>query len=332
MDRTPAGGAAIPSRQVQTRTESNGREVLTEIIETADINGKMKMSLETTSESVRTGNSTQIKRDVFAPDAQGRRSLLETTQTAVQTLGAGSTRSVADTFRPDVNGRLGLSGREVQDVTTPSPNVRQIDTTIYRPGINEPLLESERVQKTERKVSNDVTQAESTRLTRDGNGRWQTAEKRDEEVRVTGNQRVAEETVRIADVNGVLSVSERRVTKQSKSNGQDETVTETYLQNLQGIANSPNRLELSERVRSTVTATADGGQQTIREVEGRNPVSPNAPMRVIERTVDTVRRVGPDQWELQRQVFALDGNGRWSRFRRRRDERSGSGELGDRKF
>ncbi|HET9943382.1 MAG TPA: hypothetical protein VFR05_08575, partial [Terriglobia bacterium] len=71
-----------------------------------------------------------------------------------------------------------------------------------------------------------------------------------------------------------------------------------------------NRLELSQRVRSTTSATADGGQQTVREVEERDPVNPNAPLRVTGRTVDTIRRVGPDQWELQRQVFALDGNGR----------------------
>ena len=51
-------------------------------------------------------------------------------------------------------------------------------------------------------------------------------------------------------------------------------------------------------------------EQTIREIEERNPVAPIAPMRVTTRTIDTVRQVGPNQWEVQRQVFALDGNGR----------------------
>jgi hypothetical protein len=311
VERTYSGGAAVPSRRVQTRTETNGKEVVKETIETVGVDGKMRMAQETSTETVRTGaNATQTKRDVYVPDAQGRPRLLETTQIDMQSLGAGSTRSVANTFTPDLNGRLGLAGREVQDVTTPSANVLQTNTTIYRPGTNDPLVESERLQRTERKVSNDLTQAESSRQVRDGNGKWQTAETRSEEVRTTPGQRVAEETVRRADVNGALSVSERRVTTQSKKNNQEETVTETYLQNTQAIVSAGNRLELSQRVRNVTAATADGGQQTIREVEERNPVDPKAPMRVIERTVDTVRRVGPDQWELQRQVFALDGNGR----------------------
>lgn len=311
IERSYSGGAAVPSRRTQTRTESNGREVVREVTETLGIDGKMKMSLETTSETVRTApDSTQTKREVFAPDAQGRKQMVETTQIDTQTLGGGGSRSVANTWAPDVNGRLSLSGRQIQEVKSPSANVTQTDVTIFRPGVNEPLLESERVQTTERKVSKDVTQTESVKTVRDGNGRWQTAETRNEEVKVTGNERVAEETVRRANVNGTLSVSERTVTRQTKSNGQDETVTEKYLENLPGVVSSSGRLQLNQRVRNTTTATADGGQQTIREVEERNPVAPNAPMRVTTRTIDTVRQVGPNQWEVQRQVFALDGNGR----------------------
>ena len=311
IERSYSSGAAVPSRRTQTRTESNGREIVTEVTETLGIDGKMKASLETTSETVRTAaDSTQTKREVYAPDAQGRRRMVETTQIDTQTLAGGASRSVANTWAPDVNGRLSLSGRQVQEVKSPSANVTQTDTTIFLPGVNEPLLESERVKTTERKVSKDLTQTESTRSVRDGNGRWQTAETRNAEVKVTGNERVAEETVRRSTINGTLSVSERTVTRQTKSQGQDETVTEKYLENLPGAASASGRLELSQRVRSTTTSTADGGQQTIREVEERNPVSPNAPMRVTTRTVDTVRQVGPNQWEVQRQVFALDGNGR----------------------
>jgi len=311
IERSYAGGSGIPSRRMQTRTESNGREVITETTEFPDADGRMRMALETTTETVRpSAGSTQTKHDVFVPDGQGRRRLLETSQTDVQTLGAGSSRSVTNTWMPDLNGRLGLSGQEVEEVKTPSANVRQIDRTIYKPGVNQPLLESERLQRTETKVSNALTQNESTRFLRDGNGKWQAAETRSEEVRTSGTERVAEETVRKVNVNGKLEVSEKTVTKQSKGNGQEETVVENYAQNVEGLVSSGSRLELNQRVRSTITVAADGAQQTIREVEGRNAVSPNSPLRVIERTIDTVRQVGPNQWEVQRQVFALDGNGR----------------------
>jgi hypothetical protein len=86
------------------------------------------MALETTTETTRTGaNSTQTKHEVYVPDGQGRRRLLETSQTDVQTLGAGSSRSVTDSFTPDLNGRLNVSGRQVEEIKTPSANVRQTD-------------------------------------------------------------------------------------------------------------------------------------------------------------------------------------------------------------
>src|SRR6186997_3145421 len=50
-----SGGAGVPSRKVQTRTTSNGREVITETTETPGMDGKMRMSRETTTETVRTG-------------------------------------------------------------------------------------------------------------------------------------------------------------------------------------------------------------------------------------------------------------------------------------
>jgi hypothetical protein len=228
----------------------------------------------------------------------------------VQTLGAGASRSVTNTWIPDLNGRLSLSGRQVEEIKTPSPNVRQTDIAIYSPGLNQPLQESERLQRTETKVSNALTQTESTRSLRDGNGKWQTAETRSEEVRTSATERVAESTVRKMSVNGKLEVAEKTVTRQSKNNGQDETVTENYAQNVEGLVGGGNRLELNQRVRSAMSVAADGSQQTIREVEGRSAVSPSAPLRVIERTIETVRQVGPNQWEVQRQVFALDGNGR----------------------
>src|SRR5262245_12826292 len=91
IERSYAGGNGIPSRRVQTRTESNGREVITETTERPDADGRMRMALETTTETTRTGaDSTQTKHDVFVPDDRGGRKLLETSQTDVQTLGADS--------------------------------------------------------------------------------------------------------------------------------------------------------------------------------------------------------------------------------------------------
>ena len=272
------------------------------------MDGRMKMLLETTTETVKTGpGATQSKREVFRADAQGRRQLVESTQAETQTQNDGSSLRVANTFSPDANGRLGLSIREVQETKAVAPNVKQTDTAIYHPGVNGPLRESERLRQTEQKVSADLTQSESTRSRPDANGKWQVTEARSQEVRTAGAERVEEETVRRVNDSGTLELSERKVTRQSKTNSEEQTVTEIYSQNVGGLfRRADNRLELDRRERVTTNASGE----TIREVEARNPLAPNEPLRVIERTVETVRQVAPGQWETQRQVFAPDGNGR----------------------
>lgn len=310
LERSFASGAAVPSRVLTTRTESGGHEVITETTEVPGLDGKLRLSFETTTETFRTSpDSTQTKHDVFAPDAQGRRQLVESTQTDVQTFRDGSQRSVSNTNTPDLNGRLALSTREVEETKSPSPNVTETDTTIYRPGIHEPLEKSERITRTERKVNSSLSQSDSTHFEVDTNGRWQTIESRSQEVRLEGDRRVTEETVRRPGLDGKLYVGERSVTTQSKSNGQDQSITEIYSDNALGIAGTENRLQLSQRVRVT-TATSASMQQTTSEVEERNPGAPGDRLRVTQRTTETRRQVGPDRWEIQREVFALDGNGR----------------------
>src|SRR5262245_33398808 len=107
-------GAGIPSRRVQTRTEVNGREVVAETTEAKDMDGRFRIASETTTETVRTPAGATIKRDTFIADAEGRRTLSETTQTDVQTQKDGSGRSVSNTFKPDLNGKLTFSIQQVQ--------------------------------------------------------------------------------------------------------------------------------------------------------------------------------------------------------------------------
>jgi hypothetical protein len=323
IERSFARGGEVPSRVSMTRTESGGREVITETTELPGLDGKFKLFFETTTETSRTSSdSSQTKHDVFAPDAQGRRQLVESTQTERQTFGDGSQRSVSDTRTPDLNGRLALSTREIQEVKSPSPNVTETDTTIYRPGIHEPLEKSERIARTERKVDPSTTRSDSTHLGIDTNGRWQTLESRSEEVRLEGGGRVTEVTLRRPGLDGNLYIGERSVTTQSRSNGQDQSITEIYSDSALGLAGTENRIQLNQRVRVT-RSTSASGQQTIREVEERNPGAPGDRLRVTERTVETLRQIGPDRWEVQREVFALDGNGRLTPVRSEKGEAVG---------
>ena len=85
---------------------------------------------------------------------------------------------------------------------------------------------------------------------------------------------------------------------------------ESYGVYADGSTRSDGQLVLSQRVRRTTTPNADGGRYTVEEVEGRSFVAPSDPMRVMSRTVTTVRPVGAGRWITERQVFERDVNGR----------------------
>ena len=306
-------GNTAPSRRVQARTESAGREVITETTEVPGTDGLFKTLIESITETVGTGSvSVHTKRDVFGTDADGRAKLIQTTQADQETLPDGTSRTMENTWTADLDGHLGLSQRQLQETKAVGPNVKETNVTIYRPGINEALREAERVQQAERKVSPDLLQNEITRFVLDSNGRWQAIETRNREVRTTGStESIEEETVQRPDANSALKSAERKVTRQSMVNGQNQILTEIYSQAISGsVGGLDSQLELNERLRITTVTTPDGGRQTIQEVERRNLAAPNDPLRVIERTVETVRPIGLDRWETQRQVFALDGNAR----------------------
>ena len=112
-------------------------------------------------------------------------------------------------------------------------------------------------------------------------------------------------TLRNRDLNGVATVSEQTVTHRTRTDDGDQLVIETYSPSMEG-----GRLALSRRVRRATTAT-DNGSQTVEETEERNPVAPGEPLRMVRRSVTTVRRSGTDSYVSERQVFELDANGRF---------------------
>jgi len=310
--RTYPLGGVLPSRSVETRSDSGNREVVTETIEMPDLDGRPRPTEETVTETTRTGPDTvRTKRDVFGFGAPGRRMLLETTLSERETLPDGTIRTVRDTLAPDVNGRLGLRSRQVQRTESMASGMRRTDTAVFEPGINEGLRESARIQETERQVTPDVLRYDSTRFVRDANGRFQPTETLSREVRTSGtSESVEDETLRRLDVDGKLTSSERHVTRRFEANGRAHVIEETFSRDVAGLVLSGNRLELTRRVRRTTTPAADEGGRTIEEVEARVPGSPNEPIRMVQRTAGTISKVGTQRWDTRRRVYIVDVNGR----------------------
>jgi len=322
--RTSESGTEF--RQSRTRTQSGNTEVLTETVETRGTDGRLRPSAQTVTETTTvSSDTTQSRQAVYNIDAQGQRRLVESKQIDTQKLAGGGSRSVESTLVPDANGRLSLASRQVQEITPAGAGATQTVKTVFTPDVNAGLRESERVQEIERKVNPNLTQIETTRSVRDGNGRWQTSENRLHEVRTDSpTDRVEEESVRRADANGVMSVVERTVTRHTSSNSQDQQVTEKYSHNIGNVLRrTDNKLDLERRERVTTTKGPNGSRETVREIEGRNPVAPNEPLRVIERIVETITRVAPDQWQTQRQTYTRDGNGRLVLIRTETENSSG---------
>jgi hypothetical protein len=310
MERTYSADGVTSWRRVLTRSVSGVREVVSETVETPGMEGSLEPYRETVTETTRAAiDTTRTTRDLFAFGARGQRRLLNRTESTEVVSGA-ETSTVQNTWVPNLNGRLALMARHVEVTRTGGSNTRDRESTLFLPTVNEALQERERAQSTERPISPSVIRQDSSRLLRDLNGRWQFAETSSRELRDSGpSERVEEETIQRPDVSGNLTVSERSITRRTTAGGREDVVIETQSRN-GGFVRPDGRFALSQRVRRSSTATDGGGRDIVEEVEARNPVALNDPLRVIRRTVVTVRPIGPGRWTTARQVFERDPNGR----------------------
>lgn len=127
---------------------------------------------------------------------------------------------------------------------------------------------------------------------------------------------VTESVTTRRDLNGRDAVSEKVVTHRDRTKDDERVVIETY-----APLEYSDRLALNRRVRRVTTVTQDG-RQTVEETEERNPVSPTEPLRVVQRSVTTVRKSGDDSYVSERQVFEPDGNGRLVLVRKQSEQTS----------
>jgi hypothetical protein len=299
-----------PSRTVERRSQTGGRELVVQTEESIGPDGRWIPVEEIVTERTRDGNGiVRTHRDVFGFDADRRRVLRETTDTTAEPSTNGIAKSVADTRVMDINGSFGLASRRIEHVDTVDSDVRLTTTTLLTRGIDGGLRETERTVDTERRLGPSLVRHETAHSLRDANGRWMPIASYAANVRRTGPEHVEEETVQRPDLNGRLVPTERIVTRRSESNGQEQATVETYSQDAEGFSRSGGRLALSQRVRRSTTTTSDG-QATAEVVEARSRVSPGDPMRVVQRTVVTVRNVASGRQITERQVFELDVNGR----------------------
>jgi len=304
-------GAVAPWREVQSRAESAGHEVVVDTDETAGPNGRMQPAQQTVTERTQTdAGVVRSRSSVFTFDLQGRRTLSETAESEQQPLSPDGHTSVRHMWVADINGHLDLDSRTVERSQSLLPGVRQTDTSVFRSDPDNVLRESERVRESERQTSSTDVRRDHTTLVRDINGRLVTTESHTSQTRVLGpSEQVTEDIIRRADVNGALTISEKRVVHHTATPRTEDILTETYSRDVQGHIRSDG-LGLSQRTRISTTTTVDGGRHTVEEVEKFNPAAPGDPMRIVRRIVETTRKVTDGSVVTERQIFETDINGR----------------------
>src|SRR5262249_8046103 len=115
-------GPIAPSRRVETRTESAGREVITEAIEVPGPDGRFKTFVETVTETEGAGtDSVHTKHDVFGTDADGRKRLTQSVESYQKTLSQGIVRTTETRWTVDLNGRRQLAERQVEETKALTP-------------------------------------------------------------------------------------------------------------------------------------------------------------------------------------------------------------------
>jgi hypothetical protein len=107
------------------------------------------------------------------------------------------------------------------------------------------------------------------------------------------------------DLNRRDAVSEKVVTHRARTNDEERVLIETY-----SPSEYADRLALNRRV-TRVTTVVQDGSETVEETEERILGSPSQPLRVVQRSVTTVRRSGSDSYVSERHVWERDANGRF---------------------
>jgi len=293
IERRNASGSVMTSRLTQTTTVDGDRETTTETEHVPDIEGRMQPVQEAVIETIRSGQVARTRVDRFWVDGARQRRLLDTTESVEDVSSPDRLQVIDTTRRVDVNGRISVAER-VTAHTTETREGRSSERTIERTDLNGQLRPEERAERTERRVSPTAVEEVVTLLKADANHRWQV-------------------------IDSELSVRDST----TRQDGREDVVIETYAgYGFLSMDRSTVRARLAQRTHRSITRSADGGRDVVEDVEARSPVSPEDPLRIVRRTIESVRSIGPGRWETTRQIFERDPNNRLILISTHREETS----------
>jgi sirohydrochlorin ferrochelatase len=304
-------GDSNPVRTVQSHTERDGRKVDRQEVERLGPDGRYEPYADTEREEVRIdANTVRTVQRSFARGPDGQKTLVQVTEEESRALSDGQQRLVRSTSSPDVNGRLRTVQRELQETRQSSPGVQVTKTTVMTSNIDGNLAPSVQIEERRTKKDNHSLEFHKSTLLPNGNGGWQVSEVR-EGVVTEGNDksRTKDERWLQPRPDGTLMLVGRTISKETGNGSAEQRETvEEYSTNVAG-GFGDGSLQLNRRVTTVRRVRADGQKTTQEQVEQTNPADPSEPLRLTQKTIDTMRlKPGGSSSEI-RTIESLNANG-----------------------
>ena len=293
--------------------ETGGVRYPTRKLEAVSLQNQGGPAMEIRQEEVRIdAQTTRITRQAYMTSVNGERRLMETAVEEVRKLPGDRFQATRTVMRRDVNGRLSIAQKEVQEMAPSGSDSYSIKKTLYQPGMDGALVEKEQIRQTERRKAGEAIEIEKIRSVQGLNGGWSTAERRVSQ-NTTGEDRTqTEERVYLPDVNSRMALKQQIRSTEWKDTAGRHLQSESFDTGIDG------KLQLSRRVTSSQAPLRDGRQQTIEILEESNAISPNAGLRTVRRTVESLQIISSDRTEKRLEILEPDLNGGWQSIHNRK--------------
>jgi len=299
-----------PSRTTESHTKSGNRTIDKQTVEVLGPDGRYQTLSETEVETVHTDSgTTRTVVRTYVPDGNGESKLAQTTEEEARTTANGDAHVVRKTSTADVNGSLQVVQREVTDTRNVSPDVEETKSTAYQPDSYGGFAQTQQTQQLKTRKAADSVEVKEKTLLPDGNGNWGVSDVTEKTIKHDGKNRITEERVSQADLEGRLSESSRTVSTETETTtGEKRKTVEIYSNYAPGYADSS--LHLNWRT-TTIQKKDSSGEITEGQVEEPSWGNPSDSPKVTARTkyVVTYAFSGTQQTKT---VEARDGGGNFS--------------------
>ena len=290
-----------PSRTTESHTKSGNRTLDKQKLEVLGPNGRYQPSSETETETVQVdGSTTRTVVRTYQWNENGQRILTQVTEENSRASASGDTRVERKTSNADVNGNFRVVQREVADTRKLDSGAEETKKSVYRADSYGGFTQVGQTQELKTRGADESVAVKKTTLLPDGNGRWKVSGVSETTVKEDGKNRITEERVRSADLEGRLQESSRTVAKETETpSGERRSVVESY----DGSA------QLNSRV--TRTQKKDSSGEIVEErMEGPNLGNPSDGPKITGRAKYVVQYAGPGTQQTGT-VEIRDANGNY---------------------